>query len=294
MSAVPSPSLLTLPVEVLFAIFKFLSRPSKLSLGLTCPDFLHLFANYYDLERYRRDEIGWRKIGIPVGVSLDESAAQPAIIRWLALSGCDDIDNPPPVEEEESSLAVELRDPSPFDDYVEEVLQPYEETESGREDAMVESIISDWLRAKFDVNGGCILCAECCRYMLILGPDGGITPWSKNMLSRPAATPPTIFNKATPNTPLESTLSSQQGKGQIPKSGEPIPQHAIVCRATTGYRTKSLGITHWESVVKFPQGLNGRCAGGDYYNLPKRRECGELHVPTAVEISRVSRVCARD
>jgi hypothetical protein len=47
-----SPSLQTLPAEILYAIFKNLNRPDKLALGLTCPFFLHLFARYYDLDRY--------------------------------------------------------------------------------------------------------------------------------------------------------------------------------------------------------------------------------------------------
>ena len=188
MSTVSPLSLSTLQVEILFAIFKLLDRPSKLSLGLTSPRFLHLLASYYDLERYRRDERTQRKLGIPEGVSFDESAAQPAIIRWLAASGCDDIDNPQQVEEEDYSPAAGLNDIGASDDFAEEqkALLPYEETEEGVEDAAVENIISDWLRAKFNINGGCILCAECYRYMLVLGPDGKITPWLENMLSRSA------------------------------------------------------------------------------------------------------------
>ena len=177
-----------LPAEVSFAIFKHLDRPSKLSLGLSGPYFLRLLASYYDLDRYRHDENIWRKIGLPAGVSWDESTAQPAIIRWLAASGSDDIDDPPQVEEEEEYPSGESSDIGAFfdPDREQEVPLPYEETELAREDAMVENIISDWLRAKFDINGGCIICAECYRYMLVLGPDGKIAPWSKNMLSRPA------------------------------------------------------------------------------------------------------------
>jgi len=188
MSVVTSPSLSMLSAEVLFPIFKRLDRPSKLSLGMTGPHFLRLFASCYDLDRYRHDENAWKKIGLPAGVTWDESAAQPAIIRWLAASGSDDNDDPPQLEEEEEYPAVGLNDIGDFHDPVgeQEVPPPYEETEEAREDAMVESIISDWLRAKFDINGGCIICAECYRYMLVLGPDGKIIPWSRNMLSRPA------------------------------------------------------------------------------------------------------------
>jgi hypothetical protein len=185
-------SLSMLPAEVLFAIFKRLDRPSKLSLGLTGPHFLHLLARYYDLDRYRDDENKWKKIGLPAGVSWDESAAQPTIIRWLAAYGSDDIDDPPEVQEEEEYPAIGLNDIGGFDDLdddldgEQEVPPPYEDTEEGREDAIVETIISDWLRAKFDIKGGCIICAECCRYMLVLGLDRKITPWSKNMLGRQA------------------------------------------------------------------------------------------------------------
>jgi hypothetical protein len=181
-------SLSTLPAEILFAIFKHLDRPSKLSLGLTGPHFLHLLARYYDLDRYRDNENIWKKIGLPAGVSWGESAAQPTIIRWLAASGSDDIDDPPEVEEEEEHLAIGLNDIGAFDDLdgEQEAPLPYEDTEVGQEDAIVETIISDWLRAKFGINGGCIICAECCRYMLVFGLDRKITLWSKNMLGRPA------------------------------------------------------------------------------------------------------------
>ena len=136
----------------------------------------------------------WEKIGLPEGVSWKESAAQPAIVRWLCASGCDDIDNPPPEvqeEKEDESLTspLDYYDPLFYSD--EELLEhhhivPYERTDEAQEDMMVENIISDWLGAKFNINGGCILCAECYRYMLVLGPDGKTTPWSMNMLSRPA------------------------------------------------------------------------------------------------------------
>jgi hypothetical protein len=178
-----------LPVEVLFAIFKLLDRPGKLSLGMTGPHFLHLLARYYDLDRYRDDQVKWKKIGIPAGVSWDDSAAQPAIIRWLAASGCDDIDNPPEAdqsEEEEEDPSLSLNNFGAYHTFGEqEVPLSYEESELGLEDAMVESIISAWLRAKFNIKGGCVICAECYRYMLVLGPDGNITSWSENMLSRP-------------------------------------------------------------------------------------------------------------
>lgn len=186
MSIAAFPSLSMLPTEVLFAIFKRLDRHSKLSLGLTGPHFLHLLASYYDLDRYRRDEQRWEKIGLPTGVSWDESAAQPTIIRWLSASGCDDIDNPPQVVEEEEYPVDEPKDIwSPCLVHEPELPPPYEETEGGKADMMVESIISRWLREKFGIRAGCIICAECYRYMLVLGRDGKITPWSKNMLTRP-------------------------------------------------------------------------------------------------------------
>jgi hypothetical protein len=188
MSTAVAPSLLTLPAEVSFAIFKRLDRPSKLSLGLTGPHFLHLLARYYDLDRYRDNENMCKKFDLPAGVSWDESAAQPTIIRWLAASGSDDIDDPLEAEEEEEYPAADENDIGFFDDPDEEQEGPlpYEDTEEARDDAIVETLISDWLRAKFNITGGCIICAECCRYMLVLGLDGKITPWSKNMLGRQA------------------------------------------------------------------------------------------------------------
>jgi hypothetical protein len=197
-ASIESPSALSkLPQEILFAIFKLLDRPSKLSLGLTSPYFLHSFANYYDLDRYRdkTDKIAQRKFGLPEGISWADSMAQPTIIRWLALPGCDDIDDPPPIEEEEYPIAEEEVDSDihmfrgPLDIYEEDeeydLPTPYEESELGQEDAIVEAIISDWLRTKLHVHGGVVLCGECQRYMRILRPDGKIDPWSENMLNRP-------------------------------------------------------------------------------------------------------------
>jgi len=186
MATAIGPTLPLLPTEVLFSIFKLLNRPSKLSLGLTSPHFLHLFASYYDLNRYRNDEKIWEKLGLPTGISWSDSAAQPAIIRWLAASGSDPIDDPPQVEEEEEYPAEEEYDINDWGDPFREpeVPPPYEETEPYLEDMMVDTIISDWLRARFDVKGGCFHCAGCYRYMLVFGPDGRITPWSKNMLNR--------------------------------------------------------------------------------------------------------------
>lgn len=82
-------------MEIQFRIFKFLDRPSKLSLGLTGPDFLSLLGTYYDLGRYKRDVKVWNKIGFPEGVSWGDSATQPTIIRWVGIIGGDDIDDPP-------------------------------------------------------------------------------------------------------------------------------------------------------------------------------------------------------
>jgi hypothetical protein len=187
-------SLLMLPVEIIYAIFKRLDRPSQLSLGLTGPHLLRLFASYYDLDRYRNDEKGWKKIGLSAGVSWDDSAAQPTIIRWLALAGCGDIDSPPapPPEEEEEEEEQDLTGGFAdafgldLDDRLADLPPPHEGSDEAREDKMVESIISNWLRAKFGIHGGCVICAECSRYMLVLGPNGKMAPWSKKMLSRPA------------------------------------------------------------------------------------------------------------
>jgi hypothetical protein len=208
MSVATSPLLSALPAEVLFAIFKRLDRPSKLSLAMTGPQFLSRFASYYDLERYRADEAAWKRIGLPDGLSWVDSGAQATIIRWLAALGCDDIDDPPNREEEEAAPAEESNDHAvfhgsteeeeeeegfnynPFHDVPseeeEELPMRYEETEEAREDKMVQSIISDWLRAKFDTKGECVMCAICCRWMLVFGADGRIIPWTRNMLSRPA------------------------------------------------------------------------------------------------------------
>jgi hypothetical protein len=77
---------------------------------------------------------------------------------------------------------VGLNDIGAFDDLngEQEGPLPYEETELGREDGSIYNL--GLAESKIRHQRGM---HHLCR-MLVLGPDGKITPWSKNMLSRPA------------------------------------------------------------------------------------------------------------
>ena len=185
MASQTSISFSTLAPEILYAVFRFLDRPSKLSLALTSPHMLHLLARYYDLDRYRSNPLFIRKISIPADVPWDHSRAQGAIIRWISLPGNDDIDNPPDdidspaddgSEEDEYGLDLDIEPSS---------IKPYEETESGLEEAKVQDIMGNWLKDRVKIEGGVVFCAECYRFMRLRGEDGSKKPWATKMLSEP-------------------------------------------------------------------------------------------------------------
>jgi hypothetical protein len=187
-------SLSPLPMEVTYRIFRFLDRPSKLSLGLTSPHFLHMFAQYYHLDRYRGTVSFDMKLGLAQGVSWSDSVAQPAIIRWLAMTGGDDIDDPesseddepegtPYTYEEPEGRNILLYDPR-FNRGDTKDRITYEETEGGKEDVLVEYILTQAMHMQFGLVGDCIFCAECYRYMRIKGPNAQVTPWAKEMIAR--------------------------------------------------------------------------------------------------------------
>ena len=180
------PNLSTLPKEILFSTFKLLDRPSKTSLALTSPQMLHLFASYYDLDRYRGESLFTRKIALPDTISWQDPSPG-AIIRWLAMPGADDIDDPPEadVEEEEepedNTMGFDLE---PFDSD-DERFKPYEETAAGIEEAVVQGIIGDWLKQKCGVDGGVVFCAECYKFMRLRKEDGSLNPWAMKQFEEP-------------------------------------------------------------------------------------------------------------
>jgi hypothetical protein len=181
-------------MEVTYRIFKFLDRSSKLSLGLTSPHFLRMFAQYYHLDRYRGTVSFDMKLGLAQGVSWSDSVAQPAIIRWLAMTGSDDIDDPESSEEDEpEETPYTYEEPEGCNilsynprfnrgDTKERIT--YEETEGGKEDVLVEYILTQAMHLQFGLVGDCIFCAECYRYMPIKGTNGQVTAWAKKMIAR--------------------------------------------------------------------------------------------------------------
>jgi hypothetical protein len=181
------PTLTDLSVDLLFTIFKKLDRPSKLALGLSSPAMLRLLARYFDLDRYRTNPLFREKLSVPESVSWEDSKAQGPIIRWIAMPGNDDIDDPgEDVVEGEESYPGPSRghanrlDASDDDDRN----KPYGETEVGKEEVMVQNILEEWLRRKCGAEGGVIICAECYKFMRLRPDNGRREPWCKKMMIR--------------------------------------------------------------------------------------------------------------
>ncbi|KAL4903737.1 hypothetical protein BDW74DRAFT_156152 [Aspergillus multicolor] len=203
----PSVSFSTLPREILNTIIKELDRPDKLALGLTGPYFLCILADYYDLDRYRSDPEAWARLGRPYGVtSWHDSASQATIIRYLARAGYGDIEcvsvsgsEPDYHDTPDSSDEMEIdSDPAGFIELgsmdmsglhsgldAPEVLPSYEESDEAVDDELVELLFSEWLDKKFDILDGCVVCADCSRFILCSRPDGSPNPFATNMLHRP-------------------------------------------------------------------------------------------------------------
>jgi hypothetical protein len=149
---------------------------------LKLPWILHLLAKYYDLDRYRSETLFAQKIAVPEMLSWEDPKAQGAIIRWIAMPGGDDIDDP---SNDSDSDRVEPEPPG-FEGEIgsdDEILKPYEETEGGKEEAIVQGILDEWLRRKCGVEGGVVFCAECYKFMR-LRPENGRRPWCTKMLTR--------------------------------------------------------------------------------------------------------------
>lgn len=195
-SARSGPSLCDLSVDLMFTIFKKLDRPSKISLALSNPGFLQLFAKYYDLDRYRDEPQFSRKLGVPRSISWEDPQARGAILRWMAMPGGDDIDEPShSVSEEEEDVDNRPGTIGGFDGLGhvggledlgledESLPLPYEETAEGKEEEVVQRILEQWLEQKCGITGGVVFCAECYRFMR-LRPEDGRRPWCRKMLTR--------------------------------------------------------------------------------------------------------------
>ncbi|KAL3476911.1 hypothetical protein BJX99DRAFT_227156 [Aspergillus californicus] len=194
-------SLSTLPREILYGIIKQVDRPGKLALGLTGPYFLTILADYYDLDRYRSQPEKWSKLGLPSSVtSWHDPAAYATIIRYLIAGGDGDIDAAPFLDEDgeleeaehDAQGDTEMFDNPDFTGYegygdvVDVDLPPaYEDTDEAVDDELVELLISEWLDVKFDYLDGCVICADCSRFMLCCRPDGSPNPAAESMLHRP-------------------------------------------------------------------------------------------------------------
>ena len=141
---------------------------------------LHTLAKYYDLDRYRAEPLFLQKIGVPESVSWEDSKAQGAIIRWIAMPGNDDIDSPGDdrLEEEEPTLDHEF-------DLSDETYEPYEETKAGKEELVIQKIIEEWLKQRCGVEGGLIFCAECYRFMRLRSENRREESWCTKMVTRP-------------------------------------------------------------------------------------------------------------
>ncbi|KAL4806965.1 hypothetical protein BDV18DRAFT_110799 [Aspergillus unguis] len=186
-------SLLDLPREILYAIIKELDRPDKLALGLIGPYFLTILADFYELDRYRNDAEAWKSLGLPGGVcSWHDPAAYATIIRYLAKAEYGNIEDPglddePMQEVTGPSLSSDFMD---IDDAFQcartaDLPPSYEETDEAVDDELVELLFSEWLDKKFGILDGCVVCADCSRFIRCSRPDGSSNPAAANMLHRP-------------------------------------------------------------------------------------------------------------
>lgn len=155
-----APSLLSLPTEIIFLIFKRLDRPTKLALALTCPSILALFTSFLDMDCYRSDPDvrTWHRF--PEDISWDGAQGQAVTLRFLALAVMDGINSDP------SSPVIG----EPW------TVHSVEEADA-LQDFTIASAVSQWLRTRFQIKGGCIVCVECGRYILCREPDGTGTNW---------------------------------------------------------------------------------------------------------------------
>jgi hypothetical protein len=177
----------TLPNEILFSTFKLLDRPSKVSLSLTSPQMLYLFASYYDLDQYRSSPHFARKMGVPETVSWQGSRAQGAIIRYIAI--------PSGHTARRRQFDGLLFQPADDGDYRDEEItydqhgnvcqkyKPYEKTTEGSEEVIIQAMLGDWLRRKCGVEGGVVFCMECYRFMRLRREDGRENLWGQSGLS---------------------------------------------------------------------------------------------------------------
>jgi hypothetical protein len=187
-------SLETLPTELLYRIFSLLNRPRKIALALSAPYFTHAFAAYYDLDRYDNKPDFQERFAVPEGGTWKDTRAQGAILRYICMDGGDDMDAGDQGEDEEHEPWVEPEQQSafemfnPFEDDAP-LDPPYEHTQMGREDALVNEIFDKWLDSKFGIEQGCVLCAGCQKFIVRSvrgGEDRGESAWVKFMSGRPA------------------------------------------------------------------------------------------------------------
>ncbi|KAL4761890.1 uncharacterized protein BDW70DRAFT_134617 [Aspergillus foveolatus] len=209
-----------LPREILYAIIEELDRPDKLALGLTGPYFLGILADYYDLDRYRSNPEAWKRLGLPAGVtSWHDSAALATVIRYLTRAGYSDIEAVSVYDDEqnhnnglEEGEEMDVDDDGDMKEDEEidadshsagsvilgdidipglgcrggsELLLSYEDSDEAVDDELVELLISEWLDKKFGILDGCVVCADCSRFMLCCRPDGSPNSFATNMLHRP-------------------------------------------------------------------------------------------------------------
>ncbi|KAH6684579.1 hypothetical protein B0J14DRAFT_573182 [Halenospora varia] len=157
MHAQSLPTILTLPQELLFSIFKYLSRASRISLALTAPFFLHLLARYHN--QYRGPNI-----------NCSDPGAQPAIIRRLCTFHVDPLSCSSEARPQNGAESGAIR--ASNGRLSKTLRRPGIDTYRIAEDTAVQNILSAWLQDRFRIEGGCIVCDQCGRYMLVHGPDG--------------------------------------------------------------------------------------------------------------------------
>ena len=124
---------------------------------------------------------------MPASISWEDSKAQSAIIRWIALPGNDDIDDPGDDSLEEEVFAEDYDQFEALSiDGIEddERFKPYAETTEGKAEVVVQSIIGEWLRRRCGIEDGLVFCAECYKFMRLRSGNCGKKSWGTKMLTR--------------------------------------------------------------------------------------------------------------
>lgn len=177
-------SLSTLPVEISFAIFDFLDRSDVLSLALTGPYYLKLFAVYFkhkyiiNLLRGRREDLDILRT-----MSINTQAVQPSMIRFLCSNWehAANVKVAEPVPKSTSRLPRWWSGAPTPRLHGDDAPVGYDTTH----ETNMRSIMWFWAVENLDIQGGIEVCYRCRAWMRICGYDGRLLKRMKVIRNRP-------------------------------------------------------------------------------------------------------------